>query len=98
MRTYNVANRLLIIAGLAVALSAITASGLLADIKTQEKTSFQMGGALGGLINKFAGDAAKDGVVNSIAVRGSRKMTSKPGEQKTKAFYTAIPAGFKEKK
>jgi hypothetical protein len=49
---------------------------LSADIKTQEKTSFQMGGALGGLINKFAGDAAKDGVVSSVAVHGSRKMTS----------------------
>lgn len=49
---------------------------LFADIKTQEKTSFQMGGAIGGLINRFAGDAAKDGVVSSVAVHGSRKMTS----------------------
>jgi hypothetical protein len=47
-----------------------------ADVKTQERTSFQMGGALGGLINKFAGDAAKDGVVSSVAISGQRKMTS----------------------
>lgn len=54
----------------------LAASSLSADIKTQEKTSFQMGGALGGLINKFAGNAAKDGVVSSVAVRGNRKMTA----------------------
>lgn len=76
MRTNIVANRLLIIAGFAIALSAIGTATLVADIKTQEKTSFQMGGAMGGLINKLAGDAAKDGVVSSVAVRGSRKMTS----------------------
>jgi hypothetical protein len=55
---------------------AIAGTALLADIKTQEKTTFQMGGAMGGLINRLAGDAAKDGVVSSVAVRGSRKMTS----------------------
>ena len=54
----------------------LAASSLTADIKTQEKTTFQMGGALGGLINKLAGDAAKDGVVSSVAVRGTRKMTA----------------------
>jgi len=54
----------------------ITASSLFADIKMQEKTTFQMGGAMGGLINKLAGDAAKDGLVSTVAVRGSRKMTS----------------------
>lgn len=62
---------------LATAVTVVIAgSALLADIKTQEKTTFQMGGAMGGLINKLAGDAAKDGVVSSVAVRGSRKMTS----------------------
>lgn len=76
MRNNNFANRLWAIAGLAIGVSAILSPTLWADIKTQEKTSFQMGGALGGLINKFAGDAAKDGVVTSVAVRGSRKMTA----------------------
>src|SRR4029079_15744177 len=28
------------------------------------------------LINRFAGDAAKDGVVSTVAVHGSRKMTA----------------------
>jgi hypothetical protein len=63
-----------------VAITAFTlivaASSLRADIKTQEKTSFQMGGMLGGLINRLAGDAAKDGVVSTVAVHGSRKMTA----------------------
>lgn len=54
----------------------IASASLVADIKIQEKTTFQMGGAMGGLINKLAGDAAKDGVVSSVAVRGSRKMTT----------------------
>lgn len=61
----------------AAALAVISlGSSLTADIKTQERTSFQMGGALGGLINRFAGDAAKDGVVSTVAVSGNRKMTS----------------------
>lgn len=64
------------VAGLISGGLIIGGSSLLADIKTQEKTTFQMGGAMGGLINKLAGDAAKDGVVSSVAVRGSRKMTS----------------------
>lgn len=71
MRTKNIA-----IAGLISGGLIICAPSVFADIKTQEKASFQVGGALGGLINKFAGDAAKDGVVSSVAIRGSRKMTS----------------------
>jgi len=71
MKKTHLASGLLAIAGLAIGAASISA-----DIKTQEKTSFQMGGVLGGLINRFAGDAAKDGVVSSVAVHGNRKMTS----------------------
>jgi hypothetical protein len=76
MQKTHLASWLLIISGSAIAMSAITSPALFADIKTQEKTSFQMGGVMGGLINRFAGDAAKDGVVSSVAVHGTRKMTS----------------------
>jgi hypothetical protein len=43
-------------------------------VKTQHKTSFQLGGMLGGLVNRFAGDAAKDGVVSTTAIKASRQM------------------------
>lgn len=62
--------------GLITAGLIIAGPTVFADVKMQEKTIFQMGGAMGGLINKLAGDAAKDGVVSSVAVRGSRKMTT----------------------
>lgn len=60
-----------------VTLAVLAAASVIhADVKTQEKTSLQFGGTLGGLMNRFAGDAAKDGVVGRTAVRGSRKMTA----------------------
>ena len=44
-------------------LALTTAPALRADVKTQHKTTFQMGGMLGSIANRFAGDAAKDGLV-----------------------------------
>jgi hypothetical protein len=49
---------------------------LRADVKTQHKTTFKMGGALGGLMNRFAGDAAKDGAVEAMSIKGNRQLTS----------------------
>ena len=63
---------------LAVAIVLATAPFLTADVKTQHKTSFQLGGMLGGIINRFAGDAAKDGVVSTTAVKGSRQLRGTP--------------------
>jgi len=61
------------------ALALLLASApLAADVKTQDKTSVKFGGTLGSIVNRFAGDAAKDGVVNTTAVRGARKMTLNP--------------------
>ncbi len=47
---------------------------LTADVKTQQKTTFQMGGMLGSIVNRFAGDAAKDGAISTVAVKGNRQM------------------------
>ncbi len=47
-----------------------------ADVKTQHKVMFQLGGTLGGLVNRFAGDAAKDGVVQTMALKGTRQLTA----------------------
>ncbi len=60
---------------LATALVVASTSLLRADVKTQHKTMFKLGGTLGALANRFAGDAAKDGVVQTMAVKGSRMMT-----------------------
>lgn len=56
------------------ALVLVTAPFLRADVKTQHKTSFRLGGMLGSIANRFAGDAAKDGVVSTTAVKGSRQL------------------------
>ena len=49
---------------------------LAADVKTQHKTTFQLGGMLGSIANRFAGDAAKDGAVSTVAVRATRQLRS----------------------
>ncbi len=61
---------------LVFALVLVAAPFLHADVKTQHKATFQLGGMLGGLMNRFAGDAAKDGVVSSMAVKGDRQMSA----------------------
>ena len=50
-------------------------AGLRADVKTQEKTRVQFGGALGKMINFFGGRSAREGIVNTIAVRGDRMLS-----------------------
>lgn len=54
------------------------ASSIHADVKTQHKTSFQLGGTLGAIANRFAGDAAKDGIVQTMALKGNRQMNTGP--------------------
>lgn len=49
---------------------------LTADVKTQHKTTFQLGGMLGSIANRFAGDAAKDGAISTVAVQGARQLRS----------------------
>lgn len=46
-----------------------------AGVKTEEKTLVQFGGFLGGVMNRFGGKAAKEGVVQTVAVAGDRKLT-----------------------
>lgn len=58
------------------ALVTMAASLTLADVKTQHRTTFQLGGTLGALVNRFGGDAAKDGLVETVALKGSRRMST----------------------
>jgi hypothetical protein len=45
-----------------------------ADVKTQEKSQIKFEGVLGRMFGLFGGKAAKEGVVNTVAVKGNRKI------------------------
>ena len=53
---------------------AATAS-VSADVRTDQRVKFQLGGALGKLVNMFGGKGARDGVTSVVAVKGDRKAT-----------------------
>lgn len=46
-----------------------------ADVRAEQKTKVQLGGAIGKVVNMFSGKAARDGVTSSVAVKGDRKAT-----------------------
>jgi hypothetical protein len=59
----------------AVVAAAALASAVQAGVKTEERTVVKFGGPLGGLLNKLGGKASKEGVVQTVAVAGDRKLT-----------------------
>jgi hypothetical protein len=63
------------LACVAVAFSAALVPAVEAGVKTEEKTLVRFGGPLGGILNKFGGKAAKEGMVDTVAVVGDRKLT-----------------------
>jgi hypothetical protein len=58
------------------ALCALTANVTHADVKKEERTQFKFEGMLGRMVGLFGGKAAREGVVNSVAVKGDRRLTS----------------------
>ena len=46
-----------------------------ADVRTDQRVRFQLGGAVGKLINIFGGKGAREGVTTTVAVKGNRKVT-----------------------
>jgi hypothetical protein len=46
-----------------------------ADVRTDQRVKFQLGGAIGKLVNMFGGKGAREGVTTTVAVKGSRKAT-----------------------
>ena len=48
---------------------------LLAGVRKEERTQVQFAGLVGGLMNRFGGKAAKEGLVNTVAVAGDRRLT-----------------------
>jgi hypothetical protein len=62
---------------LAVVVAAVVATASLgADVQTQQKTHVQFAGTLGRMVNMFGGKAAKEGIVQTISVKGDRMMTT----------------------
>jgi len=59
---------------MAFAVVAPVASSTEAGVKTEQKTHVQFGGLLGGIMSKFGGKAAKEGL-DTVAVVGDRKLT-----------------------
>jgi hypothetical protein len=51
------------------------AAVLRADVKTEEKSQLKMEGMMGRMMGMFGGKVAKEGLVNTVAVKGNRKMT-----------------------
>ncbi len=55
--------------------AGLMAPALHADVKTQERTVMNMGGMLGAAAGMMGGAANKDGVIATVAVKGSRKIS-----------------------
>ena len=47
-----------------------------ADVRTDEKSQVRFEGGLGRVVNFFGGKGAREGIVNTVAVKGNRKMTT----------------------
>ena len=54
---------------------ALTTSIVSADVRTDQRVRFQLGGAIGKLVNMFGGKGAREGVTSIVAVKGNRKAT-----------------------
>lgn len=59
---------------LIVAVVALASSTLSADIRSDQKIKFQLGGAMGKMLNMFS-KGAREGVTTMVAVKGNRKAT-----------------------
>jgi hypothetical protein len=68
-------NRLRTTAAVALSLSLGMVSVLNADVRTEQKTRFQLGGVLGRMVNMFGGRGAREGVTSTVALKGNRKAT-----------------------
>ena len=63
------------IATVALFTCLLATTNLSADIREDQKVRFQLGGAIGKLVNMFGGKGAREGVTSIVAVKGDRKAT-----------------------
>lgn len=54
---------------------AFATASLSADVRSDQRVRFQLGGAIGKLVNMFGGKGAREGVTSMVAVKGNRKAT-----------------------
>ena len=59
----------------AACLVAAAAATVQADVKTQERMQFELGGMLGKVAGIFGGKDAREGTVTTVAIKGSRQST-----------------------
>jgi hypothetical protein len=64
------------LASLTLAVAFGGSAVLFADVKSQERTKVQFEGALGKVVNLFGGRAAREGIVNTVALKGDRMMST----------------------
>ena len=57
------------------ALLIVCAGTLSADVRSEQKTHVQLAGAIGKVVNLFGGKAAREGVTQTISLKGDRKAT-----------------------
>ena len=67
--------RLYIACAIALPLLTLASVPLQADARTRDKSVVKFEGMLGRMIGMFGGKAARDGIVSTTAVKGSRKST-----------------------
>ena len=67
--------RLTLSIALVAGLVAFTSSTLSADVRSDQRVKFQLGGAVGKLVNMFGGKGAREGVTSMVAVKGNRKAS-----------------------
>jgi hypothetical protein len=60
---------------IAACLACLAVISLRADVKTEERIKFELGGMLGKVVNVFGGKAAREGVVTTVALKGQRLST-----------------------
>jgi hypothetical protein len=53
----------------------VGSSAVSADIRSDQRVKFQLGGMLGKMVNIFGGKGAREGTVSSVAVKGNRMAT-----------------------
>ncbi|MGH9558324.1 MAG: hypothetical protein ACRD30_03725 [Bryobacteraceae bacterium] len=58
-----------------VSIVFLSAGLLRADVKTQEKSQVQFPGMMGHMMSLFGGKAMREGLVDTVAVKGNRKIT-----------------------
>lgn len=59
----------------ALAVAGLLAPVVRADVKTSQRTKVTFGGPMGGIMNRFSGQAAKEGVLSTIAVKANQRLT-----------------------